>query len=141
MTKNENGRSMVEMLGDLAIIGVLSVAGIAGYTVAMRKYKANEIAQAISTAAILAKTANGGIGITSDEYYTDLTNSTSTPGNATILAKGDATGFSKLVEVTVADNDLCKAVQSLIGTSNTNPLFITSDGVCNTGTTLKVTVK
>ena len=29
---NENGRSMVEMLGVLAIIGVLSVGGIAGYS-------------------------------------------------------------------------------------------------------------
>ena len=30
--KAESGRSMVEMLGTLAIIGVLSVGGIAGYT-------------------------------------------------------------------------------------------------------------
>ena len=30
MKKNESGRSMVEMLGVLAIIGVLSVGGIAG---------------------------------------------------------------------------------------------------------------
>ena len=34
MMKNESGRSMVEMLGVLAIIGVLSVGGIAGYTTA-----------------------------------------------------------------------------------------------------------
>ena len=40
---NEQGRSMVEMLGVLAIIGVLSVSGIAGYTYAMNKYRANEI--------------------------------------------------------------------------------------------------
>ena len=31
MTKLESGRSMVEMLGVLAIIGVLSIGGIAGY--------------------------------------------------------------------------------------------------------------
>ena len=37
------GRSMVEMLGVLAIIGVLSIAGISGYTIAMRRYQANEI--------------------------------------------------------------------------------------------------
>ena len=41
--KNESGRSMVEMLGVLAIIGVLSVGGIAGYRMAMNKYKANEL--------------------------------------------------------------------------------------------------
>ena len=38
--KNEqSGRSMVEMLGVLAIIGVLSVGGISGYSKAMAKYK------------------------------------------------------------------------------------------------------
>ena len=30
--KNESGRCMIEMLGVLAIIGVLSVGGIAGYS-------------------------------------------------------------------------------------------------------------
>lgn len=36
------GRSMVEMLGVLAIIGVLSVSAIAGYSKAMFKYKLNK---------------------------------------------------------------------------------------------------
>ena len=35
------GRSMIEMLGVLAIIGVLSVGGIAGYSKAMEMYKIN----------------------------------------------------------------------------------------------------
>ena len=38
----QNGRSMVEMLGVLAIIGVLSVGGIAGYSKAMTKFKINK---------------------------------------------------------------------------------------------------
>ncbi|MBQ6854383.1 MAG: hypothetical protein IJO11_02945, partial [Alphaproteobacteria bacterium] len=38
----ETGRSMVEMLGVLAVIGVLSVSGILGYKFAMNKYIANE---------------------------------------------------------------------------------------------------
>ncbi len=37
-----SGRSMIEMLGVLAIIGVLSVGGIAGYSKAMRKFKINQ---------------------------------------------------------------------------------------------------
>ncbi|MBE6451855.1 MAG: hypothetical protein E7016_07865 [Alphaproteobacteria bacterium] len=41
----ELGRSMVEMLGVLAIIGVLSVGGIAGYSKAMMKYKLNTHAE------------------------------------------------------------------------------------------------
>ena len=39
---NSFGRSMIEMLGVLAIIGVLSVGGIAGYSKAMEKYKLNK---------------------------------------------------------------------------------------------------
>ena len=43
MYKNfEKGRSMIEMLGVLAIIGVLSVGGIAGYSKAMEKFKLNK---------------------------------------------------------------------------------------------------
>ena len=40
--KYESGRSMVEMLGVLSIIGVLSIGGIAGYQMAMSSYRANE---------------------------------------------------------------------------------------------------
>ena len=43
------GRSMVEMLGVLAIIGVLSVGAIAGYSKAMMKYKLNKQAEQLST--------------------------------------------------------------------------------------------
>ena len=46
--KSENGRSMIEMLGVLAIIGVFSVGGIAGYSKAMIKYKINKTIEQIS---------------------------------------------------------------------------------------------
>lgn len=39
---NQNGRSIPEMLGVLAIVGILSVGGIAGYGRAMMKYKLNK---------------------------------------------------------------------------------------------------
>ena len=39
---NSFGRSMIEMLGVLAIIGILSVGGIAGYSKAMSKFKVNK---------------------------------------------------------------------------------------------------
>ena len=42
------GRSMVEMLGVLAIIGILSVGAIAGYSKAMMKYKLNKHAEAVN---------------------------------------------------------------------------------------------
>ncbi len=53
---NESGRSMVEMLGVLAIIGVLSVGGIAGYTTAMNKHRANKILNGASVRAIVVST-------------------------------------------------------------------------------------
>ena len=60
--KNESGRSMVEMLGVLAIIGVLSIGGIAGYTMAMNRYRANEIVDTAAKLSVIAMTANGGVG-------------------------------------------------------------------------------
>ena len=45
---NQSGRSMIEMLGVLAIIGVLSVGGIAGYSKAMMKFKINKSIDQIS---------------------------------------------------------------------------------------------
>ncbi len=47
--KSENGRSMVEMLGVLAIIGVLSVGAISGYSKAMMKYKLNKQTEQIGS--------------------------------------------------------------------------------------------
>ena len=41
--KTESGRSMVEMLGVLAVIGVLTVIGFAGFKIAMNKAKANNL--------------------------------------------------------------------------------------------------
>ena len=40
--KAQTGRSMIEMLGVLAIIGVLSVGGLVGYSKAMERYRVNE---------------------------------------------------------------------------------------------------
>ena len=41
--RNESGRSMVEMLGTLAIMGILSVGGIAGFRYGMNRHQANSI--------------------------------------------------------------------------------------------------
>ena len=80
MTSNQFGRSMVEMLGVLAIIGVLSVGSIAGYSKAMFKYKMNKYAIAYNTLlndlldikdnlAKINGTTNGGNTI---HYYGDF---------------------------------------------------------------------
>lgn len=69
---NESGRSMVEMLGVLAIIGVLSIGGIAGYTLAMNRYRANEILNAASMVAIeaVARAATSTDGTATVDYAT-----------------------------------------------------------------------
>ena len=60
MKKIESGRSMIEMLGVLAIIGVLSIGGLAGYTMAMNRYRANNILDYVSRCAVLAQTRGMG---------------------------------------------------------------------------------
>ena len=53
----QSGRSMVEMLGVLAIIGVLSVGGIAGYSKAMAKYRTNQALDQIAMTIATIRTA------------------------------------------------------------------------------------
>ena len=63
-TKNlESGRSMVEMLGTLAIIGVLSVGAIAGYSYGMDKYRANQTINDIMLMGvdIITQTSRGAV--------------------------------------------------------------------------------
>lgn len=56
--KNEqSGRSMVEMLGVLAIIGVLSVGGISGYSKAMAKFKLTKAQDQLSMMIMNIRTA------------------------------------------------------------------------------------
>ncbi|MDO4161938.1 MAG: type 4 pilus major pilin [Pseudomonadota bacterium] len=71
MRVNESGRSMIEMLGVLAIIGVLSVGGIAGYSKAMNKFKTNKIADNVSMIVANVKTLYA-----QQNTYTGLTNGT-----------------------------------------------------------------
>jgi hypothetical protein len=106
--KNESGRSMVEMLGVLAIIGVLSIGGIAGYTLAMNRYRANEILDAAAKIAVVAMSKDGGVGNTANE------------GDIPGLALKGATGISstKDGEVTikgVTSEDVKKLIGDISG--------------------------
>ena len=90
--KLESGRSMIEMLGVLAIIGVLSVGGIAGYSKAMNKFKTNKVADNVSmivtnirTLYAQQKTYDGldnknavAMGVVPDELVTNATDGTLT---------------------------------------------------------------
>ena len=70
MRVNESGRSMIEMLGVLAIIGVLYVGGIAGYSKAMNKFKTNKVADNVSMLVANIKTLYA-----QQNTYTGLNNS------------------------------------------------------------------
>ena len=59
---NQTGRSMIEMLGVLAIIGVLSVGGIIGYSNAVQKNKMNTMREQISRVIMNVKTAYANQG-------------------------------------------------------------------------------
>lgn len=68
---NEFGRSMVEMLGVLAVIGVLSMTGISGYKMTIGKHKANQflsyLEQFVLDAQIAAST-RGSVSMTWDDF-------------------------------------------------------------------------
>ena len=67
--QNETGRSMVEMLGVLAVVGVLSIGGVAGYRYAVDKMNANEIINELKKRAITASQQRVlGQGINLAEY-------------------------------------------------------------------------
>ena len=88
---NENGRSMIEMLGVLAIIGVLSVGGIAGYSKAMNKFKTNKVADNVSMIVANVKT-----------LYAQQKNY-GTPGD-----QGTALKTSKAIDLGVIPDELIK---------------------------------
>ena len=108
---------MIEMLGVLAIVGVLSVAGIAGYSKAMAKYKTNKLIDQVSTVAANIRTtfaAQGNYkGLTSDTAYSlgifpeevakecDLTNNTDSTESCLKNAFG-----GQLVVFTDANDDI-----------------------------------
>ena len=96
----QSGRSMIEMLGVLAIVGVLSVGGIAGYSKAMEKFKINKTADQISqivtnirtlyaqqtTYAGLNTATAIQMGVTPDELGSDTTLTNAFAGSIDIYA-------------------------------------------------------
>ena len=101
---NESGRSMVEMLGVLAIIGVLSIGGIAGYTLAMNRYRANEALQVASIVAIEAiarqetvtvSTANNDLQLTLPTGVTQV--SSDENGNVSLAIDTNYASVAKLI--------------------------------------------
>lgn len=68
-----SGRSMIEMLGVLAIIGILSAGGVMGYSAAMEAYKVNKTIQLITqgTAQTMTVFREKAKGLGSNVTYAD----------------------------------------------------------------------
>ena len=112
-SKSQKGRSMVEMLGVLAIVGTLSVGGISAYGVAMKKHKANEL---LHQASMLATTISAQ-AMTNDgklpQTITSFGNSnygTFSPSTTDAL---DGKGFS--IEISNMDSAVCTQMEKMAG--------------------------
>lgn len=70
MQYNQSGRTMVEMIGVLGIIGLLSVGGIVAYSQAMMNYKVNHTVEQVSEIAsritLLGEQATSYNGLNND---------------------------------------------------------------------------
>ncbi len=88
--KQESGRSMVEMLGVLAIIGVLSVGAIAGYSKAMEKYKLNKFTEQLSIISQNIKTLCFGKNTCSEYWFHSGSNAPYINEGREILKKTNA---------------------------------------------------
>ena len=134
--KSQSGRSMVEMLGVLAIIGVLSVGGIAGYSLSMRRHRANGIIDLASKLALVAynkcqqKILNGEVtSVTECDqvslYQTDIGSSPTglrsdmyVPDASSGYSTDQTTGVDTVrVVIPFEDTKLCQAVASVAGTT------------------------
>ena len=109
MKKNESGRSMVEMLGVLAIIGVLSIGGIAGYTLAMNRYRANEILDTAAKLAVVSMSSKSQTASLSDLGLEQIAGVNGAP----TVAGGKVT-------VTIDSDDVRKLIQDLAGNKASN---------------------
>ena len=141
---SQSGRSMVEMLGVLAIIGVLSVGGIAGYSLSMRRHRANGVVDLVNKYALIAynacqqKILNGEITDTlSCKYDTSFNNADigNIPAGVNdfqvdnITIDSNTNDDSVTIGVFFNDAKLCQAVGSISGTS------------CTGGSSIYITIK
>ena len=71
--KAESDRSMIEMLGVLAIVGILSAGGIADYSMAMQHHKTNTLIERIQLIVTKTKTIykNGNYNGVSNQNLID----------------------------------------------------------------------
>ena len=124
----ETGRSMVEMLGVLAIIGVLSAGAIGGYHYAMNKYRTNELiyeatkrAQWVWTQLEMRNTNPNLLGFGSGELGGGtFTGSVLTlPDNQIgIVVENLKESVCEEIKDTIGDNTVVRAIKDSAGTGD-----------------------
>lgn len=113
LSKNEqSGRSMVEMLGVLAIIGVLSVGGISGYSKAMAKFKLTKAQDQLTMMIMNIRTAYA-----TSPGYPGLNNSLAADYKLVSQEMVVSQGGSSLISA-FGGNVLVSTVKGADGTSN-----------------------
>ena len=117
MKKIESGRSMIEMLGVLAIIGVLSIGGLAAYTMAMDRNAANGVLDYAAKASLRAteiKAAGKTITVPTDNTFYGITKPTEVSAVAlTLDAESKATGYTITVNEDIYDIVNGKVIENI----------------------------
>ncbi|MBR4931649.1 MAG: hypothetical protein IKZ02_01335 [Alphaproteobacteria bacterium] len=126
MLKNEIGRSMVEILGTLSVIGVLSVGGIMGYKFAVDKYQANQTINDINLRALdilIQQSENKPISL--DEWE-----NMATIFPIELVFDGETTEERALIQVSNVPQNVCKILVNDMKSRSEVSIngYITEDG-------------
>ncbi len=129
--KNEYGRSMIEMLGVLAIIGVLSIGGLAGYTMAMNRHRANTVLDYATKCGVIAQTqGDGSAAIASTSCADASLLGQALPGVSDIsaVAAERAANGATTVKVTfTGTNGVTQAIASRLGLADATTFTLAVD--------------
>ena len=128
---HEQGRSMVEMLGTLAIIGVLSIGGLAAYSYGMTKYRTNELLEGASRRAY---TVAAQVAMNRTPSLVEFENDTNAGGTfGAVKPLGEEFGL----KVTGVSEEVCKnlikissestIIQDITTAEDENTLFTEAD--------------
>ena len=133
MKKLQQGRSMIEMLGVLAIIGVLSIGGLAGYTMAMNRHRANQTLDYANRAFVVTQTNGDTYSNIASDDCKDILDGETMP---TFLTSCTAERTSGVTTVTIdfgSNTAVAKAFASrALGSESNSTTFTLKDSASGT---------
>ena len=128
--KKEYGRSMIEMLGVLAIIGVLSIGGLAGYTMAMNRHRANVALDYAQRAFVVAQTFGDGsqeIASTTECASTSILNETLPSASLSTCTVGRTANGATTITITPANDSVSEAIANRLGLTSKAAKYTMTD--------------